>query len=531
MDKPRGTATRLILLAVLTIAVSYFFVSDLILSKVDLGFPLDDSWIHYVFSRNAASGEIFTYNPHERVIGSTSPLWVSLLVPAFLLSKSHAFNIWWGIILGAAFHFLMGLLIFFTLRKFDETLAFLVALCAITTSRLVWVSLSGMETSLFYLWCLLSWAIAARVKETKSHAVLLGIVLALTVYARPEGYLLAALVVLWLFVRLDEGKLAFDYKTSLVAGLTFLLLISPYIVGSYLTWGHPLPTTFYTKRLIISSHAILGDWLRATFVDFWDDNFVMVLAALYGIYVILTGRAGDKKFGLAFLWTISLIVAQSYISNLRFHHGRYQMPVIPFLWVLAGFGLAELRKKFEERKLRFFGVAARHIPALLLIIAIANNVGDLSIWRNIYVENVESVNTLNVNMARYIRDNVPRYATVAVNDAGAIRYFGDHNILDLMGIVSPKVILLAHEKQVKPYHAAYVYQMAQLMLNTRDVDYACVFGGWFPFANFFPEAFVAIYSTTASSIDEPSVKATKILYWIDKPRLKEYLESHASEEK
>lgn len=525
MDKKEGASLQLIFLALFAIVVSYLFISNLGLKKIELGLPLDDSWIHYVYARSAADGEIFAYNTHERVIGSTSPLWTCLIAPSFWLSDSHAFHIWWGIVWGAVFHFLTGAVVYLVLRRYNEVLAFLAALCVVTTGRLAWVSVSGMETSLFYFLCMTSVVLAAKVKDTKKCALPLGVLLALTAYARPEGLLFAALVMLWLFLRLDEKKIVLDFLTPFKAGLIFALLISPYIVYTYLTWGHPFPTTFYSKRLIISQQPFLTEWLKTVCSLFLRDNIVMVLAALYGVYALLTGRTGDKKITLAFLWVILLIVAQAYFSDLSFHHGRYQMPLVPFVWLLAGFGLVELVRTFDARGLKFLGISSRHAPALVFCIALLSNVGDLAVWRNIYAENVKSVNSWNVNMGRYIRDSIPYYATVAVNDVGAIRYFGGHDVLDLMGIASPEVIEIAHEKGMKPYHVNYVREMARLILEKRDVDYVAVFDGWFPFHKLFPEAFLPLYSVGAWSVEPPSVWMVKTLYRVDKSRLERYLEN------
>ena len=68
-----------------------------------VGFPLDDSWIHLQFARNVATGWGFSYNPGEPTPGSTAPLWTLLLaangavgLPLPLSAKL------WGVLLGAA---------------------------------------------------------------------------------------------------------------------------------------------------------------------------------------------------------------------------------------------------------------------------------------------------------------------------------------------------------------------------------------------------------------------------------------------
>src|SRR5438552_1372784 len=50
-----------------------------------IGFPMDDPYIHLQFARNLAHGAGFSFNPHEPVPGSTSPLWVLVLAATQLV--------------------------------------------------------------------------------------------------------------------------------------------------------------------------------------------------------------------------------------------------------------------------------------------------------------------------------------------------------------------------------------------------------------------------------------------------------------
>ena len=47
-----------------------------------LGFPLDNAWIHRVYSRSFAQGHGFAYNKGTQEAGCTSPLWVIATAPA-----------------------------------------------------------------------------------------------------------------------------------------------------------------------------------------------------------------------------------------------------------------------------------------------------------------------------------------------------------------------------------------------------------------------------------------------------------------
>ena len=89
----RPTRERAYLGAVLTLGLlgclAYASV-ELFFLDGNLGFPLDDSWIHLQFARNLANGEGLTYNPGELVaeldlsnVGAHLAARIAALVPAW----------------------------------------------------------------------------------------------------------------------------------------------------------------------------------------------------------------------------------------------------------------------------------------------------------------------------------------------------------------------------------------------------------------------------------------------------------------
>jgi hypothetical protein len=63
-----------------------------------LGFPLDDAWIFWDFARNLATGQGFSFNPGQPVLGTTSILWVLLLAGSYLIIHNVVFiSKFWGV--------------------------------------------------------------------------------------------------------------------------------------------------------------------------------------------------------------------------------------------------------------------------------------------------------------------------------------------------------------------------------------------------------------------------------------------------
>ena len=50
------------------------------------GLANDDAFITYRYARNIASGQGFVFNPGERLLGTTTPLYTLSLVPVALLA-------------------------------------------------------------------------------------------------------------------------------------------------------------------------------------------------------------------------------------------------------------------------------------------------------------------------------------------------------------------------------------------------------------------------------------------------------------
>jgi hypothetical protein len=86
-----------------------------------------------------------------------------------------------------------------------------------------------------------------------------------------------------------------------------------------------------------------------------------------------------------------------------------------------------------------------------------------------YGQDVAVIDSEMVATANWVSKNVPPGALVAAHDIGALGYFGNHDLVDLAGLVSPDVIpFLRDEERIKAY------------LSERGVDYLVTFPDWYP---------------------------------------------------
>jgi len=129
--------------------VALYLGCELYLFSGELGFPLDDGWIHLQFARQLAAGEGLAFNPGRWVAGSTAPLWTALLSLGFAFPGGLA--VVWSKLLGVAF-FLLTVATSTALAAglgLSSGRCRLAATLVAVTPWLAWAALSGMETLCF----------------------------------------------------------------------------------------------------------------------------------------------------------------------------------------------------------------------------------------------------------------------------------------------------------------------------------------------------------------------------------------------
>ena len=157
---------------------------------------MDDAWIHAQFAVNVAQGHLFQFQPGTLSTGSTSPLW-SLLMGVGLVLWPDPVAV--GHALGVVFSWAVVAWTLLLAHRLGLPSAVRTALPVLLVLqwRLTWTALSGMEVPLF------SWLILVTLwtylGEQGSERCLwrTGFLAGLACWARPEGLLLGALVVLF----------------------------------------------------------------------------------------------------------------------------------------------------------------------------------------------------------------------------------------------------------------------------------------------------------------------------------------------
>ena len=144
------------------------------------------------------------------------------------------------------------------------------------------------------------------------------------------------------------------------------------------------------------------------------------------------------------------------------------MPLIPVNAALGVVGLLEAEKLARRRGYRW-RVRVSVSACLLLLVGTA---WQLPAMARQYSLNVAEINRMHVALGRWVAENTPPGAVLALNDIGAITYISERPVVDLAGLITPEVVPLLHSPNRDALLADFLVE--------QNVDYAVIFPGWFP---------------------------------------------------
>jgi len=423
------------------------------------GLPLDDGWIHQTYARNLAQSGQWAYTPGVISAGSTSPLWTLALAIGYLLRAPYlvwAFFLGW---LSLSWVGWSGMDLWSTLWPNRADIDWLIGLILILTWPLVWAAGSGMETLLFIALVLQLLVLYSRQVLAGAYRVwLLGILAGLSILTRPDGLSLLLLIVLGLFIA--GGTIRERLLRVIKFLVTAALLLLPYFALNLFTSGALWPNTFYAKQ---AEYAFL--WREPLILRFFRLLYFTLggpaegLRGISGAHLLLMPGLfisgwvslrrdwSDRRLLLLLplLWAAGHVFLYAWRLPVLYQHGRYLMPAIPIFILYGLAGWLHLIKIIKERfqttaRLDFLWKNFSRLTFALLLIYF------LFLGLLAYAQDVAFINAEMVSTARWLEKNTPPDTLIAAHDIGAIGYFGDRQLLDLAGLISPEVIPLLSDQ-------------------------------------------------------------------------------------
>jgi hypothetical protein len=482
------------IIAAVQLAVFLFYVLTELHQNGKLGFPLDDPWIHLTFARNLARGWGFAFNHGEPVQGSSAPLWTLLLAFFHLFTRSTFAMVWIAKILGAVFLYVAALFAArIALAITQQRWAGLACGLAIATlSHFGWAMVSGMEVTLSVALCLAG-AYYHVVPQRGWRQYLPWVFFALAVYTRPEALMLAGFLIVDILVRRWAFRRAAGRHGGLplLRGLgVYLLALAPYLILNLALVHSIFPQTYIAKvgRTSIFAALATHDWEQIEYLLFkmptmylggfvthlWQANPVLMLLGMVGL-VVLAVQFFKRKGGaslliplVAFFYPQFLGMTAPFVSP-AFQTGRYLGSPVALAVVLSIAGAAYLLNRIRRRMVM---LAAAGVLALLTLSNMAvTGIGTAGIT----AKAESSINRIQVAIGEWLAVNTAPDAVIACNDVGAIGYFANREILDLLGLVTPEVM-----KYRKKYEVGQENFAGREFVFARKPDYLVIIPSWFP---------------------------------------------------
>ncbi|MFN0149700.1 MAG: glycosyltransferase family 39 protein [bacterium] len=472
------------------------------------GFPLDDAWIHFVYARSLVDEGGFNYNAGVPETGMTSPLWVVLAAGAHAVvgerPRAHdasgragsavetapsahtrdaalARNPAWRVVIGAKILSLLcglaGVVVLYALARAlgeGRAVALAVACLAALDPSMTFARASGMEVPLF-----IALVLGALLAAIRTRPILAGLAAGLSVVARPEGVVVLPIVVA-LLARREVFRRPHALRTLALASLLAILPALLYALFCLSATGAPLPNTFYAKftpRNPISGgtlETIAFGWRHyvAGNLPYFALGVGAILAVAGGVRAasarntaaLLTLAAGPILF-------VSALATRGFAPGHFFYWERWLIPAFPFFFLAMAIGLGAFRDAAAAIAARGDNARARGLAGAALFAALAA----LALWplpqalrerSHLYAWNCQNIEEMNVALGRWIDATLPRGTAVAVNDAGALRYFGNRPTVDLLGLNDHAILRRDPSLGVRP-------------LADRGVEYFVIFPSWF----------------------------------------------------
>ncbi len=441
-------------------------------------FPLDDPWIHLTFAKNLVEYGAFSYFKNEMITsGSTSPLYTFLAALLFLLIKNEFIL---SYIIGIVSFGLLTFLSFYLMKKETNSsyIALIVALIIAFQPKLGLISVSGMETTLF-----IALLIGTVVFYRNEKFFLAGILSGLALWARPEGLILIVVLIFDLilqkvYFKTKFSEIFFSQKFYFKFLIPLIVISTGYFAFNYFLSGTILPNT-YSAKIAYYYGSDRSNFLKRDVLQFFSSKefiivaFVFLISILKILYDLIKKEYNNNLLYLVF----SFVFILAYYIQLPFAHrfGRYLMPVIPF-YLFISFGGFQKILSFLHSKSKsdlgslfnmiYIGIAT--ITLLLSLNEIPKNVDEIVFTGKYHYDR-------HIKVAEWLKENTKESDVIATHDIGALAFYSNRKIVDMVGLINPEIIEYLKDKNSTDYLKEHFLK--------NNVSYFVTMRNWFEAVN------------------------------------------------
>ena len=417
----------------------------------------DDPFITYRYAYNLSHGYGFVYNPGERVLSTTTPLFAILLAALSSLTPNlpQLANL-----VGAFSLALGGLFIWLLARSWEAPWIGWAGLLLYPTFPLV-VSTLGSETPLYLAFCLGAFAFYAAKRYP-----LAAVFSALAVLTRPDGALVPALLGLdYLLrhskIRIPDRMRGFSQavlhrpteittEASPAGGspwraiLIFLCLTIPWFIFAWIYFGSPWPATLAAKQhqgaMAVSQQFAPGFLtIIKGYASSWF-YWIEASLALFGA-VFIAWRA--RRWLLFLSWTGLYFLAYTILGITRYYW--YYAPLVPGFIVLVGSSIWALSGAWRTRHY-LAPVEGQGQPSpgerhtiflaasLLILLSVLQGSNLLRLQHN-----SDQRAAIYRAVGVWLQGKTPPQARIGALEVGIIGYYARRPMVDFAGLIQPDI--------------------------------------------------------------------------------------------
>lgn len=396
--------------------------------------PCDDAYIFLVYVKNLLSGNGLTYNG-DYVQGFSSIAWPWLLAILGLIQIPLPATLAVASTLSAIATLIAS---YWASRKIGipQKIAVLPPILLACSSDFAFYASNGLETVffslLFLIACVLAFEDRGENTLTKKSTT---IVIFLLPLVRPEGALVAAIIVSWIAMTQRDGSGLLKISLKLALAWAPILLLLRYF------YGHWLPATYYAKSGAGLANLQLGiEYTRLFFIYYWPIFVTLIIGVL----------ANYKSLPLPILPIIALMTL--WFLQITIQGGdnmvgfRVYLPILPTLYILIAY-------LFRNANI---SIAALATFAACTYLFTSYNFGTIVAgtwgqsvkqqaagWTAAYKERYQT--------GLWMQENLPKKALTALNPAGITPYYSELPTIDMLGLNNIDLALHGKRDRTIPY--------------------------------------------------------------------------------
>jgi hypothetical protein len=409
--------------------------------------PLDDVYIHLQYGRQLGLGHFFQFNTGDDIsAGASSLLYALVLGAAYAIGFHGTFFLAFAVGFGVLCFALTAALVTVLGRKLvSRAVGVWAGVLVAVSGPLAWGSASGMEVGLVMLLVVATLLAFVHEQPRFRWTPVLGALLALV---RTEGLILAVALTLAALWGLWAHRREAGARRTLLRALWTLLPVAVGVAqllfyriatGTASANGiqsksflHDRPVFWFSEfvdRTMANARSFLNIFLGFEGQDYAFPGALLVFAAGM-VYVFLTRRTWRPMLYALAAGLLLILLSVSTLNTALVHELRYVQPFMPVfvLFVVIGvYGLSRIARQSRARRVSLHGA---------LVVVLVVTLAELPGWSVRFGRATAAIRDTDVSVGQWVRGNLPPDATVAVKDVGAVAYFGEHRVLDLIGLAT-----------------------------------------------------------------------------------------------